>query len=98
VLRYDLDPFNLKHFFPCPRPLIANGTECTTPLTDYSRYENQASELDEICSRIFVLTASLQRKGVHDKQFKELADLAEVEENTTIAVDNWVELQPRVAC
>jgi len=95
VLRYDLDPFNLKHFFPCPRPLIANGTECTTPLTDYSRYENQASELDEICSRIFVLTASLQRKGVHDKQFKELADLAEVEENTTIAVDNWVELQAK---
>ncbi len=95
VLKYDADPFKLKHFFPCPRPLVANGTECTTPLTDYSRYENQASELDEICSRIFVLTASLQRKGVHDKQFKEIADLADIEENTTIAVDNWVELQAK---
>ena len=93
VLRYDEDPFKLKNFFPCPRPIIANGNECTVPLTDYSRYENQATELDEICGRIFVLTAALQRKGAYDAAFAELGDLAQGEENTLIAVNNWVALQ-----
>lgn len=92
VLRSDPDPFKLRGFFPCPRPMVPNGTECTLPLTDYSRYENQASELDELSSRIFILTGCLRRVGIHDKAFKELSDLAEVEENTTLAVENWAAL------
>jgi len=93
VLRHDKDPFKLKHFFPCPRPFVANGTECTVPLTDYSRIENQHAELDAISGRIFVLTAALQRKGWYDKNLKELADLAEAPENTLIGVENWAALQ-----
>lgn len=27
VLCWDVDPFKLKHFFPCPRPMLANGDE-----------------------------------------------------------------------
>ena len=37
VLRYDKDPLALKPFFPCPRPMQANGDESKPPLTDYSR-------------------------------------------------------------
>lgn len=95
VLLEQPDPWNLKNFFPCPRPQIANGDEAKPPLTDYSRYRDQAAELDEICSRIFVLTAMLQRRGVHDKAFEELADLQSIEENTTIGVDNWVDMQAK---
>lgn len=96
VLCADPDPFKLKAFFPCPRPLLANGDEgWQEPLTDYSRYEDQAKELDEISARIFVLTATLRRRGIHDKQFKELADLAEADDNVSLAVDNWVDLQAK---
>jgi hypothetical protein len=64
-------------------------------MTDYSRYEDQAKELDEISARIFVHTANLRRRGIHDKKFKEIADLAEAADNVTLAVDNWVELQSK---
>lgn len=93
VLRYDKDPLGLKKFFPCPRPMQANGDESRPPLTDYSRYQDQAEELDRLSERIFVLTETLRRVGIHDKAFKELADIAEAEENTTIAVENWAQLQ-----
>ncbi|HEX5005852.1 MAG TPA: hypothetical protein VFV70_01995, partial [Hyphomonadaceae bacterium] len=95
TLRYDPDPLRLKHFFPCPRPLIANGDESKPPLTDFSRYQNQADELDRICQRIFVLTECLRRVGFHDKEFAEIGDLAEQEENTTLAVENWTALQQK---
>ena len=93
VLRYDKDPLGLKKFLPCPRPMQANGDESKPPLTDYSRYQDQAEELDRLSERIFVLTETLRRTGIHDKAFKELADMAEAEENTTIAVENWAHLQ-----
>lgn len=93
VLNYEPDPLKLKDFFPCPRPMLANGDESRPPLTDYSRYQVQAEELDIICDRITVLTGALQRKGVHDSAFKELADLSEIEENKTVAVENWAGLQ-----
>lgn len=95
VLRYDEDPLHLKKFFPCPRPMQANGDESRPPLTDYSRYQDQAEELDRLSERIFVLTETLRRVGIHDKAFKELADIADADENTTIAVENWVELQAK---
>lgn len=94
VLLYSPDPYKLKHFFPCPRPILANGDEgWQEPLTDYSRYEDQAMELDEISARIYVLTAVLKRRGVHDKAFKEMADLASAGDNISLAVENWAELQ-----
>ena len=60
VLRFDKDPLSLKKFFPCPRPMQANGDESKPPLTDYSRYQDQAEELDRLSQRIFVLTETLR--------------------------------------
>jgi hypothetical protein len=89
----DPDPYGLKSFFPCPRSFLANGDEgWQEPLTDYSRYEDQAKELDQISSRIFVLTAALRRRGVRDKQFEEIADLAYADDNVFLPVENWAEL------
>jgi hypothetical protein len=96
VLCVDADPYKLKNFFPCPRPLLANGDEgWQSPLTDYSRYEDQAKELDEICARIFVLTATLRRRGVYDQAFKQLADLADAADNVFLPVENWADLQAK---
>lgn len=95
VLRYDRDPLSLRRFFPCPRPIQANGDESKPPLTDFSRYQGQAQELDRITNRIFVLTDTLRRRGVHDASIEELADLANTAENTTIPVQNWMSLQQK---
>ncbi len=93
VLRYNADPLKLKKFFPFPRPLQPNGDESKPPLTDYSRYQNQAEELDRICQRIFSLTEQVRRVGVHDKALPELADLARQEDGTSLPVENWADLQ-----
>lgn len=96
AIKVDADPYRLKKFFPCPRPIIANGDEAwQVPITDYSRYQDQSEEIDRLSERIFVLTDVLRRRGVYDKQFKQLADLALASENVFLAVDNWVELQQK---
>jgi hypothetical protein len=97
VLCWDADPFRLKHFFPCPRPMIANGDEgWANPLTDYSRYEDQAKELDRISERIYVLTELLRNRGVYDKGVPELGELMRAADNTFLAVDNFAALQAKI--
>jgi hypothetical protein len=95
VLRADPDPLRLKDFFPFPRPMWANGDEAQPPLTDYSRYEDQARELDTICERIFVLTALLRWRGAYDASIPELADLLKQADTVFIGVKNWAELQAK---
>jgi hypothetical protein len=96
VLAVDDDPYKLKDFFPCARPMLANGDEgWQKPITDYSRYEDQAKELDKVCQRIYVLTDLLRNRGAYDKRFKELADLMKSEDGTFVAIENWAELQAK---
>lgn len=97
VLCWDDDPFRLKHFFPCPRPLIANGDEgWANPLTDYSRYEDQAKELDRISERIYVLTELLRNRGVYDKSVPELGDIMRAGDNVFLGVENFAALQAKI--
>ena len=93
VLCADKDPYRLKNFFPCPRPIRANGDESMEPITDYSRCEDQFLELNRISERIYVLTETLRRRGVHDKRFKEMGDLALADDNVSLAVESWEELK-----
>jgi hypothetical protein len=93
ALKITPDPYRLKGFFPCPRPIVANGDESwQVPITDYSRYEDQALELDRVSQRIFVYTELLRRRGVRNKKFAELADLPNADDHTLIAVESWAEL------
>lgn len=96
VLCCDPDPYSLKDFFPLPRPLLANGDEgWQRPLTDYSRYRDQAAELDRVCERIFILTDLLRVRGVRDASVKELSDVMLAMDNTFVGVSNWAELQAK---
>lgn len=93
ALRVDEDPYRLRGFFPCPRPLMANADEgWQQPLTDYSRYEDQALELDRVSERIYVQTEVLKRRGIYNKRYKELADLPQASDNQLIPVDDWQSL------
>jgi hypothetical protein len=93
VLRCDPDPLRLKNFFPCPRPMLANGDEgWQMPLTDYSRYEDQARELDVVCARIYILTELLRWRGVFDAKHPELQELMKAADTVFMGVESWAEL------
>lgn len=87
------DPYRLKGFFPCPRPMQANGDEARPPLTDLSRYDDQAAELDRVCERIFVLTDVLRNRGAYNARFKQLPDLMNSGDNVFLPFEEWSELQ-----
>lgn len=91
------DPYRLKGFFPCPQPMLANENpeHAGLPLTDYSRYEDQAVEIDRLSARIFVLTETLRRRGIYDAAVPALADLAEAPDNYLVACQNWAELMSK---
>lgn len=96
VLACDPDPYKLKDFFPTPRPMLANGDEgWQKPLTDFSRYRDQAAELDRVCERIFILTDLLRVRGIRDASFKELNDVMLAMDNTFVGVANYTELQAK---
>lgn len=85
------DPLKLPDFFPCPKPLyavLANDT--MIPVPDYSEYQDQANELDEITSRIASITKSLKVAGVYDASAAGVDRLlAEGVENKLIPVNQW---------
>ena len=94
VLKTDDDPYRLRQFFPCPRPILANGDEgWQEPITDYSEYEDQALELDKVSQRIFVLNGMLKRHGVYNSRFKELQNLPSADDGVLLPAESWDELQ-----
>jgi hypothetical protein len=93
VISYKADPFKLKGFFPTPRPMLASGDEgWQEPITDFSRYEDQSRELDQVCQRIYVLTALLRWRGCFDSAFPELKDLLAQADTVFIGVKDYTEL------
>jgi len=91
VLRVDEDPYKLEQFFPMARPLYGavNTTDTIVPKPDYCIYQDQATELNLINTRISKLIEALKRRGVFDAGFKEAENLATARDNTFIAIDNF---------
>lgn len=88
------DPLGLINFFPFPKPLfstLANDTIIPTP--DYTEYQDQALELDELTARIKSIVKSIKVAGVYDGSAEGVHRLlAEGLENTLIAVDQYAVL------
>jgi hypothetical protein len=91
------DPLRLENFFPWPKPLwsvMANDTLEPTP--EYTLYQDQALELDDLTQRIDVLTSALRRRGVYDAQFKEmLGMLTGKDDNQFVAVNDFAALMQK---
>jgi hypothetical protein len=85
------DPLNLEHFFPTPRPIIANQTTGTLiPVGDFIQYQDQASQIDELSQRIAMLTRACKVAGVYAAAAKGIQRLLnESVENELIPVDDW---------
>lgn len=88
------DFLNLKNFFPCPFPLLGVTTEMSMiPIPDFSLYQDQANELDEITSRISLLVKACRVAGIYNASKTELVRLLdEGVENELIPVDDWVSM------
>ena len=87
------DPLRLEDFFPCPRPVYAVSTNGNMiPVPEYTQYQDQATELDNITARIDTLVDALRRRGVYDATFPELDKLARAGDNEFIPVENYANL------
>jgi hypothetical protein len=88
-----LDPLQLRNFFPCPEPLSATMTnESLIPVPDFSEYQDQANQIDELTQRISLLTKALKVAGCYDAANKPLRRLLdESVENELIPVEGWAQ-------
>lgn len=84
------DPYKLRKFFPCPRPLIANvDSTGFLPVTDYHLAQDQYNQLDVIYGRIQLIVEALKVAGLYDAEATDIARMLQGAENRLVPVDNW---------
>ena len=67
ILKKDEDPYKLRQFFPCPSALYGvKTTSSLIPVPEYTLYQDQCEELDQITTRLNRLVDALKRRGVYD--------------------------------
>jgi hypothetical protein len=91
ILDQKPDPLTLEGFFPCPKPLFSTMTSDTLiPVPDYTLYQDQANELDDITGRIAKLVEAVKVVGVYDTSQPNIARMMqEGFDNQLIPVDTW---------
>lgn len=91
ILDYKEDILELDGFYPEPPPLIANVTTSKyMPRSDYALAQDLYREIDELETRISILTEACKLVGVYDKNNKGIERIfQEGVENDLIPVDNW---------
>jgi hypothetical protein len=86
----DDDPLKLSGFWPYPKPLGANVVAGKwVPIPDYSYYEGQADEMNQLSRRIRGLTDQLKYRGVYDGSFAQLANLTNADDGDFQAIENF---------
>ena len=84
------DPLQLRDFFPVARPLhIIRPKKNLVPIPEYTMYQDQAEELDDITGRISKLIEALKVKGVYDASMEGLSSLVETDDRALVPVENW---------
>jgi hypothetical protein len=85
------DPMELGGFYPDAKPMLANtSTSKYLPKPDYFFAQDLYSEIDELETRIALLTQAAKCVGVYDRGSKDIGRmLKEGVENEMIPVDNW---------
>ena len=85
------DPFQLTGFFPVPRPMVSNiTTSAFMPIPDYTMAQDLYNEIDNLETRISMLTQAVKAVGVYNSAIDGVKRmLVEGVENDLIPVDNW---------
>ncbi len=99
ILQKDQDPYGLKCFYPAPRPIYSvMTTDKQQPVPEYSQYQDQARELDIICTRISRLLDQLRFRGIYDSVIDpegNLKDLADADDGVFIPYEGWQALKDK---
>lgn len=85
------DDLGLHRFFPAPRPLMANAlSDELLPTPNFTFYQDQANEIDELSTRIVAISKALKVAGVRDASAEGLDRLlSEGVENQLVPVSGW---------
>lgn len=84
------DPYQLRDFYPCPKPLIASPpTSKFLPLPDYYMAQDQYTQMDTIYARMNLIVEACRVAGVYDAAQPEIGRMLSGTENKLIPVDNW---------
>lgn len=92
------DPLKLKDFFPCPPALLTTtAPDSIIPAPDYTLYQDQAEEVDELTGRMGLLIDALRLNGFYAADEKGLIQqvLQKGNENKLIPVDSWAAFAER---
>lgn len=88
-LEVDDDPYNLRGFWPIPRPLYAvENSTSLCPQTEYSKYQVLAEELEIVTRRRNKIASALRVRGVYDSTLAEIPQLLESGDNRMIPAEN----------
>jgi hypothetical protein len=85
------DPLQLKGFFPCPRPLVANvTTDSFMPVPEFVLGQDIYDEIDAVSTRITMLERAIKVVGVYDATSDGVQRmLQEGCDNELIPVSGW---------
>lgn len=76
ILREEDDPLRLEGFFPVPEPVYAVRTsDNLVPIPEYTMYQDQAQEIDQVTVRIDRLVSAMKVRGFYPGVVKEMGDL-----------------------
>lgn len=91
ILEIEDDPLELDQFWPDPPPMIANATTSKwMPRSDYAIAQDLYMQINELETRISMLTRACKLVGVYDKKQEGIKRVFnEAIENDLIPVDNW---------
>ncbi len=92
ILDSEDDPLQLDGFWPIPRPMMANvTTTLLMPKADFVIAQDLYNEVDELQTRITIITKACKVVGVYDQSAGASVGrmLKEGVENDLIPVDNW---------
>lgn len=91
TLGQEEDPLELYNFFPCPKPWIANPvTNLFLPQPDFTIAQDLYNEIDQLETRIAIVTDAVRVVGVYDKANAGIQRmLQEGVENDLIPIDSW---------
>ena len=91
------DEMGLQRFFPAPRPLMANAlSDELLPTPNFTFYQDQANEIDELSTRIVAISKALKVAGVRDASAEGLDRLlSEGVENQLVPVSGWAAMKDK---
>lgn len=97
VLEVRKDPYGLKDFYPCPRPLFSLiMTDKALPRPDFVLAQDLYDDLDTLSTRMHLLRSALRVVGFFDSSNTELAELMNnTSENRMVPVKNWAALSEK---